>query len=84
VVNELLTLYPKEGRMGDAYNLFVEMLVRNRMSWNVMIKGFSQEYDCESIVTFLYFRLILFSESKQYIIYSILVVSDFRQREQET
>ncbi|VVA91680.1 unnamed protein product [Arabis nemorensis] len=50
VVNELLALYPKDGRMGDAYNLFVEMPVRNRMSWNVMISGFSQEYDCESAV----------------------------------
>lgn len=50
VVNELLALYPKAGRMGDAYNLFVEMSVRNRMSWNVMISGFSQDYDCESAV----------------------------------
>lgn len=50
VANELLTLYPKAGRIGDAYNLFVEMPVRNRMSWNVMIKGFSQEFDCESAV----------------------------------
>ncbi|CAH2037125.1 unnamed protein product [Thlaspi arvense] len=50
VVNELLTLYPKAGRMRDAYNLFVEMPVRNRMSWNLMISGFSQEYDCESAV----------------------------------
>ncbi|ESQ35038.1 hypothetical protein EUTSA_v10009551mg [Eutrema salsugineum] len=50
VVNELLALYPKAGRMGDAYNLFVEMPVRNRISWNVMISGFSQEYDCESAV----------------------------------
>ncbi|KAL1224091.1 putative pentatricopeptide repeat-containing protein [Cardamine amara subsp. amara] len=50
VVNELLALYPKAGKMGDAYNLFVEMPVRNRISWNVMISGLSQDYDCESAV----------------------------------
>ncbi|XP_010459365.1 PREDICTED: putative pentatricopeptide repeat-containing protein At1g17630 [Camelina sativa] len=51
VVNELLVLYANNaGSVGDAYKLFVEMPVRNRMSWNVMIKGFSQEYDCESAV----------------------------------
>ncbi|CAA7056601.1 unnamed protein product [Microthlaspi erraticum] len=50
VVNELLSLYPKSGRIGDAYKLFVEMPVRNRISWNVMIAGFSQDYDCENAV----------------------------------
>ncbi|RID57899.1 hypothetical protein BRARA_F01240 [Brassica rapa] len=50
VANELLALYPKAGRMSDAYKLFVEMPVRNRISWNVMISGFSQEHDCESAV----------------------------------
>ncbi|EOA36447.1 hypothetical protein CARUB_v10011006mg [Capsella rubella] len=50
VVNELVVLYANAARIGDAYNLFVEMPVRNRMSWNVMIKGFSQEYDCDSAV----------------------------------
>ncbi|KAF3583412.1 hypothetical protein F2Q69_00026971 [Brassica cretica] len=50
VVNELLTLYPKAGRMGDAHKLFVEMPVRNRISWNVMIAGFSREHDCGSAV----------------------------------
>lgn len=31
VVNKLLELYPRDGRMLDAYNLFVEIPVRNRI-----------------------------------------------------
>lgn len=50
VANELLALYPKAGRVGDAYKVFVEMPVRNRISWNVMISGFSQGRDCEGAV----------------------------------
>ncbi|XP_010535274.1 PREDICTED: putative pentatricopeptide repeat-containing protein At1g17630 [Tarenaya hassleriana] len=50
VENELLLMYSKMGKMRDAYNLFVKMSVRDQISWNSMISGFSLNYDCDSAV----------------------------------
>lgn len=48
VVNELLGMYGKLGRMEDAYKLFEKMTVRRYFSWNIMISGYAFNYDCDS------------------------------------
>ncbi|KAL9259813.1 putative pentatricopeptide repeat-containing protein [Drosera capensis] len=46
VANELLILYGKLGRMDFAEKLFVTMPVKSHLSWNMMLSGYSQNYDC--------------------------------------
>ncbi|GAB4842536.1 hypothetical protein Ancab_012510 [Ancistrocladus abbreviatus] len=46
VVNELLGMYAKVGRMDIAGKLFDRMPVRSQISWNTMISGFSRSCDC--------------------------------------
>lgn len=47
VVNELLGMYGKLGRMEDACQLFERMVVRSYVSWNTMVSAHSFNYDCE-------------------------------------
>lgn len=47
VVNELLGMYGKLGRMDDACRLFDRMLVRSYVSWNTMVSGYAFNYDCD-------------------------------------
>ncbi|KAM7483847.1 hypothetical protein LguiB_008430 [Lonicera macranthoides] len=47
VVNELLGLYGKLGRMDDARQLFDRMVVRSHISWNTMVSGFSLTCDSD-------------------------------------
>ncbi|XP_027182255.1 putative pentatricopeptide repeat-containing protein At1g17630 [Coffea eugenioides] len=48
VVNELLGMYGKIGRMDIACKLFDRMPVRTQISWNVMVSGFANNSDCEN------------------------------------
>ncbi|KAK7402263.1 hypothetical protein VNO78_14386 [Psophocarpus tetragonolobus] len=45
VVNELLAMYGKLGRMEDARQLFDGMFVRNLVSWNIMVSGYAFNSD---------------------------------------
>ncbi|XP_027343506.1 putative pentatricopeptide repeat-containing protein At1g17630 [Abrus precatorius] len=45
VVNELLGMYGKFGRMGDACQLFDGMVVRSLVSWNTMVSGYAFNHD---------------------------------------
>lgn len=45
VVNELVGMYGKLGRMEDACQLFDKMLVRSLVSWNTMVSGYAFNYD---------------------------------------
>lgn len=45
VVNELVGMYGKLGRMEDACHLFDEMLVRSLVSWNTMVSGYAFNRD---------------------------------------
>ncbi|KAK7325115.1 hypothetical protein VNO77_29202 [Canavalia gladiata] len=45
VVNELLGMYGKLGRMGDACQLFDGMVVRSLVSWNTMVSGYAFNHD---------------------------------------
>ncbi|GLT75600.1 hypothetical protein SLA2020_473100 [Shorea laevis] len=47
VVNELLGMYAKLGKMDVARHLFDKMCERNKISWNMMISGFALNYDCD-------------------------------------
>ncbi|KAL5711506.1 hypothetical protein ACHQM5_021953 [Ranunculus cassubicifolius] len=47
VNNELVGMYGKIGDMEVAGKVFDEMPHRNHISWNIMISGFSRNYDCE-------------------------------------
>ncbi|KAL5579489.1 hypothetical protein UlMin_011931 [Ulmus minor] len=47
VVNELLGMYGKFGRMKDAYQLFDRTCVRSYVSWNTMLSGYAFNYDCD-------------------------------------
>ncbi|GMN36977.1 hypothetical protein TIFTF001_006452 [Ficus carica] len=51
VVNELLGMYGKLGRMDDACRLFDRMLVRSYVSWNTMVSGYAFNYDCDGART---------------------------------
>ncbi|GMH03760.1 hypothetical protein Nepgr_005599 [Nepenthes gracilis] len=46
VVNELLGMYGKLGRLDTAEKLFDRMPVRGYISWNTMVSGFAHNYDC--------------------------------------
>ncbi|KAK9281345.1 hypothetical protein L1049_004245 [Liquidambar formosana] len=48
VLNELMGMYGKLGRMGDAHRLFDKMVVRRHLSWNIMVSGFARNYDCDA------------------------------------
>ncbi|XP_059644342.1 putative pentatricopeptide repeat-containing protein At1g17630 [Cornus florida] len=48
VVNELMGMYGKLGRMEDARRLFDRMTVKSLISWNTIISGYSLNYDCDS------------------------------------
>lgn len=47
VVNELVGMYGKLGRMEDARRLFDRMAVRSYISWNTMVSGYAFNYDCD-------------------------------------
>lgn len=47
VLNELLVMYAKIERMGDACLVFDRMVVRTHVSWNCMVSGFALNYDCD-------------------------------------
>lgn len=48
VVNELLGMYGKIGRMDIACQIFDRMPERTQISWNTMISGFANNFDCEN------------------------------------
>ncbi|PON96152.1 Tetratricopeptide-like helical domain containing protein [Trema orientale] len=45
VVNELLGMYGKLGRMNDASKVFDRMCMRSYVSWNTMVSGYAFNYD---------------------------------------
>ncbi|GAB2275368.1 hypothetical protein Dimus_010127 [Dionaea muscipula] len=50
VANESLVMYGKLGRMDLAEKLFDKMPVRSHLSWNMMLSGYAQNYDCVGTV----------------------------------
>ncbi|XP_057457473.1 putative pentatricopeptide repeat-containing protein At1g17630 [Lotus japonicus] len=46
VVNKLVGMYGKLGRMEDACQLFDGMPVRTILSWNTMVSGYAFNHDC--------------------------------------
>ncbi|XP_075497012.1 putative pentatricopeptide repeat-containing protein At1g17630 [Primulina tabacum] len=48
VSNELLGMYGEIGQMDIASKLFDRMSVRNCVSWNIMVSGFTKNFDCSS------------------------------------
>lgn len=48
VINELLGMYGKIGRMDIACQMFDRMPDRTHISWNTMISGFANNFDCEN------------------------------------
>ncbi|XP_068303286.1 putative pentatricopeptide repeat-containing protein At1g17630 [Pyrus communis] len=47
VINDLLGMYGKIGRMDCARQLFNRMGVRNYVSWNTMVSSYAFNYDCD-------------------------------------
>ncbi|KAH0982424.1 hypothetical protein GBA52_009601 [Prunus armeniaca] len=47
VVNELIGMYGKLGRMDCARRLFDRMRVRSYVSWNTMVSSYAFNYDCD-------------------------------------
>ncbi|XP_031263485.1 putative pentatricopeptide repeat-containing protein At1g17630 [Pistacia vera] len=47
VVNELIGMYAKMGRIDYSCKMFDKMRVRNHVSWNSMVSGFALNYDCD-------------------------------------
>ena len=47
--NNLVNLYGKLNKLGDAQRVFDEMLVRNTITWTTLIKGYQQVNDVESV-----------------------------------
>ncbi|XP_014500458.1 putative pentatricopeptide repeat-containing protein At1g17630 [Vigna radiata var. radiata] len=47
VVNELVGMYGKHGRMEDSRQLFDGMSVRSLVSWNTMVSGYA--FNCDSL-----------------------------------
>lgn len=47
--NNLVNLYGKFNKLGDAQSVFDEMLVRNTITWTTLIKGHLQVNDVESV-----------------------------------
>lgn len=62
VVNELLGMYGKIGRMEDACHVFDGMFVRTVLSWNVMVSGYAFNFD--SIGAFRIFKRMEFEGFK--------------------
>ncbi|KAL5824337.1 hypothetical protein ACOSQ3_020400 [Xanthoceras sorbifolium] len=50
VVNELIGMYAKMGRMDESRKMFDKMRVRNCISWNTMVSGYALNYDCDGAV----------------------------------
>nr|XP_010915225.2 LOW QUALITY PROTEIN: putative pentatricopeptide repeat-containing protein At1g17630 [Elaeis guineensis] len=48
VANELIIMYGNVGRMDLARQVFDAMPLRNVVSWNTLISGYSRNYDCEA------------------------------------
>ncbi|KAJ0977490.1 hypothetical protein J5N97_012964 [Dioscorea zingiberensis] len=48
VANELVAMYANIGRMDLARYVFDAMPMRNVVSWNVLISGYSASFDCEN------------------------------------
>ncbi|KAJ4717880.1 Pentatricopeptide repeat-containing protein [Melia azedarach] len=48
IVNELIGMYAKMGRMDDARKMFDKVRGKNYISWNTMVSGFALNYDCDS------------------------------------
>ncbi|KZV40893.1 pentatricopeptide repeat-containing protein [Dorcoceras hygrometricum] len=46
VSNELLGMYGEIGQMPVAYKLFDRMPIRSYVSWNIMVSGFTKNFDC--------------------------------------
>lgn len=42
VVNSIVTMYSRCGRIGDAQNVFDSILTKNTISWNAMMSGYAQ------------------------------------------
>ncbi|KAL1542841.1 putative pentatricopeptide repeat-containing protein [Salvia divinorum] len=53
VGNELMGMYGEIGLMGAAVKVFDRMPLRSRVSWNVVVAGFSKNFDCEGAVWML-------------------------------
>ncbi|KAK7278901.1 hypothetical protein RJT34_23940 [Clitoria ternatea] len=49
VDNNLVNLYSKFNKMGDAHKIFDEMLVRSTVTWTTLIKGYLKSGDTESV-----------------------------------
>lgn len=47
VLNELMGMYGKIGRMDLARKVFDRMAARNCVSWNTMVSGYALNYDCD-------------------------------------
>ncbi|XP_050382223.1 putative pentatricopeptide repeat-containing protein At1g17630 [Argentina anserina] len=47
VVNELIGMYGKLGRMDCAHQLFDQMSVRSYVSWNTLVSSYASNYDCD-------------------------------------
>ncbi|XP_016441481.1 putative pentatricopeptide repeat-containing protein At1g17630 [Nicotiana tabacum] len=48
VGNELMNMYGKIGRMEIAHKVFDRMTVRTQISWNIIVSGFAQNFDCDA------------------------------------
>ncbi|KAK4365626.1 hypothetical protein RND71_013506 [Anisodus tanguticus] len=48
VGNELMNMYGKIGRMDVARKVFDKMSVRTQISWNIIVSGFSQNFECDA------------------------------------
>lgn len=53
VGNELVGMYGEIGLMEVALKVFDRMLLRSRVSWNVVISGFAKNLDCEGALGML-------------------------------
>ncbi|PIN09290.1 hypothetical protein CDL12_18121 [Handroanthus impetiginosus] len=54
VGNELMGMYGEIGWMGVASQVFDQMRLRNRVSWNIMMSGFAKNYDCDGALRMLF------------------------------
>ncbi|KAF3627305.1 putative beta-galactosidase 17-like [Capsicum annuum] len=48
VGNELMIMYAKIGHMDIARKVFDGMSVRTQISWNIVLSGFAQNFDCDA------------------------------------
>ncbi|CAN1218128.1 Putative pentatricopeptide repeat-containing protein At1g17630 [Linum perenne] len=63
VSNELIGMYSKLGRMGDARKVFDRMSVRTTLSWNMMVSGSS--FNCDGAGALEIFRRMESEEGSQ-------------------